>query len=402
MTSTQGSGRDPNRRTNAVRIVAKREIWVRLTDKNFLVSTTMTLLIMLGVFVAQGLMISHGSTHAVAVVGKPAVAMAERAKASLRGGGNGQTIEIVEVADESTARKKVAEESVDAWLHQVDKEWHLTGKNELPSLSLRMIVSEAVRGEALERNAAEAGTTAEKLLVGTRLQADQQEGNQKASPVGWIAGVALASLFYMVSLLFGMAMAQSVVEEKQSRIVEIIVSSVSLRQLLAGKIVGNTVLAMAQMSLFLGAALIGLQLTPYKSLLGSLTGPVGWFLLFFLVGFVALACLWAVAGSLASRNEDLQTTSQPMMLIILLAFFGGVFAYGPVQVVVSFLPIVSSVTMPIRMLTGPVPWWEPSAALLIDLVFAGVAVLVGERAYRRSVLAGGGRVSWRRAMSTKD
>ena len=117
----------------------------------------------------------------------------------------------------------------------------------------------------------------------------------------------------MASLMFGMTLANSVVEEKQSRIVEIIATAIPVRQLLAGKVLGNTVLAVGQMALYVGVGLVGLAFTDYRG-----AGPavvrrsVGWFLVFFLAGFVALACLWAVAGALASRTEDLQSTTTPL------------------------------------------------------------------------------------------
>ena len=82
--------------------------------------------------------------------------------------------------------------------------------------------------------------------------------------VRMITGIVLGTLFYMVCLMFGMAIAQSVVEEKQSRIVEIIASAIPLRLLLTGKVLGNTVLAFGQMVLFVVAGLIGLRIVPYK------------------------------------------------------------------------------------------------------------------------------------------
>ena len=71
---------------------------------------------------------------------------------------------------------------------------------------------------------------------------------------------------------------------------------------------GNTALAMIQLLIYVAVGLIGLSFTAYRSYVPALSGPAAWFLGFFLAGFIALACLWAVAGSLASRAEDLQAT----------------------------------------------------------------------------------------------
>lgn len=81
-----------------------------------------------------------------------------------------------------------------------------------------------------------------------------------------------AFLFYLSSILFGMSIAQSVVEEKQNRIVEILASAIPVRQLLIGKVAGNTVLAFAQLTLFVVAGLIGLAATGRAGQVGQIAG----------------------------------------------------------------------------------------------------------------------------------
>ena len=114
------------------------------------------------------------------------------------------------------------------------------------------------------------------------------------------------------------------------------------------------------------------------------------------------ACLWAVAGSLASRTEDLQATSTPLTMLMLVMFFGGLSLEGRGQVIASFVPPVSAVVMPKRILAGGVAWWEPLVALGLLAVFAAVTVWVGERLYRRALLQTGGRVSLRQAWSAAE
>lgn len=393
---------DAPARPTAWPIVALREIHVRLTDKNFLISTATTLILMAGVFAVQGFLAAKGSEHTVVVSSQEGQALADRIGERVHAQDDKDTVTVTRVAGDAEARAAVSGGTADVWLHPVDGTWTMSTKNDTPSTSLRAATEQTVRTEALERNAASAGTTVEKMMAGTTVRADVMEGSGTEMIVRMLTGMVLAVLFYMVSLMFGMAIAQSVVEEKQSRIVEIIASAIPLRQLLAGKVLGNTALALGQMVLFVVAGLIGLQFTPYKEFVLLITGPIGWFVAFFVVAFVALACLWAVAGSLASRYEDLQTTSQPMMIAVLIAFFGGIFARGVAQTVLSFVPIVSGVAMPMRLLERDLPVWEPALALGLNLLFAVVAVYVGERVYRRSILAGGGRVSWRHALTAKD
>jgi len=176
------------------------------------------------------------------------------------------------------------------------------------------------------------------------------------------------------------------------------VSSVSVRQLLLGKVAGNTVLAMLQMVLFVGIGLVGVSVTDYRTILPSLAAASGWFLVFFLAGFVALACLWAAAGSLATRNEDLQSTTPALTTVLVTTMFVGLVGQGTVQVVASYVPIVSTIAMPQRLFAGTASWWEPVLSLAITCSVAFGAVVLGERLYSRSLLQTQRKLSVREAL----
>jgi ABC-2 type transport system permease protein len=108
---------------------------------------------------------------------------------------------------------------------------------------------------------------------------------------------------------------------------------------------------------------------------------------------VALACLWAVAGALASRVEDLQSTTTPVTMLVMAMFFGGLLLEGTAQTVASFVPPLSAVLMSMRVLDGGVAWWEPALAMLLLLAFAAALVVVAERIYRRALLQSGGKLT---------
>ena len=177
--------------------------------------------------------------------------------------------------------------------------------------------------QVLADNAAEVGTTVESLQAGSTVTTAFLRGDAEKAGVAEAVGFVFVFLFYFAALVFGMQLASSVIEEKQSRIVEIIAAAIPLRHLLAGKVLGNTALAVIQLMVYLVVGLVGLSFTSYKSYVPALSGPTAWFIGFFLAGFIALACLWAVAGSLASRTEDLQATSTPLTMLMLVMFFGG-------------------------------------------------------------------------------
>jgi ABC-2 type transport system permease protein len=206
----------------------------------------------------------------------------------------------------------------------------------------------------------------------------------------------------MTALGFGMMIAQSVVQEKESRIVEILAAAVPIRALLWGKVIGNTVMALGQIVVISTGSLIGLLMTGQADVLKVVAPVAGWFVVFFVLGFVALAGLWAVAGSLATRQEDLGSTTLPWQMSLMIPFFFSVFAGEQAKAVASFVPIASSMAMPGRMLTQDVPVWEPLLAILILLATTVLIVRVGARLYERTLLQTGRRLGYREAISIKS
>ncbi|MDQ2756041.1 MAG: ABC transporter permease [Actinomycetota bacterium] len=377
-------------------IVAGREIIVRLTDKNFIVSTVVTLALLAGSFGLQVALSGGGTSASVVVAGPGArdvmtavdrLAVQRQAPVELT---------LSDAADPAAVESAVRDGSADLGLVHDGTTWQLVAR-ETPDAGLAALVRDAVQQQTLTANAAAAGTTAAALTAGSRvderLLAPTQDENTK-----YAVSFVFAFLFYMASLLFGMTIASSVVEEKQSRVVEILVSSVSVRQLLLGKVAGNTVLAMLQMVLFVGIGLVGVSFTDYRTILPSLAAASGWFLVFFLAGFVSLACLWAAAGALATRNEDLQSTTPALTTVLVGTLILGLVARGTVQVVASYVPVVSTIAMPLRLFAGTASWWEPVLSLALTCAFAFGAVVLGERLYSRSLLQTQRRLSVREAL----
>ena len=381
-------------------IVAVREIVVRVTNRTFLYSTLFTLVIIAGFAAFSAWQAGKTTTYTVAVSSAEGTRLVEQAAAVMR------TVSLLvlaaaSVSGQEPARAAVDRGDVDAWLHETPSGWTLTSGDDV-SMSLQVPLEGAVRDAALDRNAAAAGTTVEALERGATLSADRFDGQTTNRGFVQAATFAFALLFLMSALMFGQQIAASVVEEKQSRLVEIIATAIPLRALLAGKVVGNATIALAQVVLFAGVGLVAVSFTDWSSLLPALSTAVLWFVLFFAVGFFALACLFAVAGALASRTEDLQSTTSPLTTVLMLVYFASFALSGTALKVASFVPIVSVVAMPGRIIAGDAAWWEPVVALLLMAAFSAGTVLVGEKIYRRSLMQTGGRVSWRQALRAAD
>jgi ABC-2 type transport system permease protein len=128
----------------------------------------------------------------------------------------------------------------------------------------------------------------------------------------------------------------------------------------------------------------------------SLVGPaIGWFLPFFVLGFVMLAALWAGVGALAARQEDLAGSSSPLQMAVMLPFFATVFLSDNAEAmrVLSYIPLSAPVAMPIRLFNGEAAAWEPVASLILLAITAVALLAVGARIYEGSLLRTNGRTS---------
>lgn len=331
----------------ATRLVAGREIRTKLRDKAFLYSTVFLLVMVIASIVLPAVI--AGGPDRVAVAGNAAAA-------PLRQAG----FEVVEAPDAAAAERLLRDGEVVAAV--------LPGPEVLAMEEPPTDVVQALSAAPPVR-----------LL---------DPGDIDPFLMFLIPSI-LAMLFFLTSYTYGLQIAQSVIEEKQTRIVEILVSSVPTRALLAGKVAAMTLLAFGQIALLALTALIGTRVTDVDSGLADAIGPtIGWFLPFFVLGFLMLATLWAGVGALASRQEEITTTSAPVQFAVLIPFFAVLFLQDDAQAqrILSYVPFSSPIAMPIRMFNGDAAGWEPAVSLLILAATTAVLLAAGARIYRNSLM----------------
>ncbi|QLY33650.1 ABC transporter permease [Nocardia huaxiensis] len=387
--------------TGAWRIVAEREISVKLRDRNFIVSTLITIVAIVASLAISGIVANRTEHISVAVSGTDSGQVVMTANDLAEQARKKVDFTAMAAVDEATVEQRVRDGDADVGLVPAAGGWRLigkTGENENASTYL----GGAVRQIALQRNATAAGTSLDQLASGSAVTYDVLDEGAVDTGLAKVVAFIIAFLFYLASLLFGMSIAQSVIEEKQNRIVEILASAIPVRQLLIGKVVGNTIMAFAQLAAFVCAGLIGLAATGKSAQLGQIGSAAAWFIIFFVVGFLALASLWAVAGALATRTEDLQSTSTPLSILIMAVLFAGIFLSGKALTIASYVPIVSTVAMPSRIAEGTAAWWEPIPALLITAAFTYAVVMIAEKLYRRSLMQTQSRLTLRQALAVED
>lgn len=379
------------------RVVAQREASVQVRQKSFRWSTVISVLgvvlFVVGLHWFQG----RDQDRTVAVVDAEAAAIVSSAADVARAADDRVSVESERYDDVEAAEDAVRDGDADAALVLTTEGWEVVGDRDVDS-TLSTSLSVAARSAALEANASAQDVDLAALesgaAVGERLldpTADESGTRQAVSFV-------FVLLFFLTAIGFGMAIAGSVTQEKESRVVEILAAAVPIRQLLWGKIAANTVLAVGQVVLYAVAGVAALLATGQRGVLDVVGTPLLWYVLFFLVGFVALASLWSVAGSLASRQQDLQSTTLPAQLLVMGPYFLAVLGGEQLKTIFSMVPVVSSMMMPARMAETDVPWWQVAVALGGTVLAAVVLVRIGARVYERTLLRTGDKISYREAL----
>lgn len=218
--------------------------------------------------------------------------------------------------------------------------------------------------------------------------------------VTYFVTLAFGILFFLAASVFGTQIAQSVVEEKSTRIVEILLTAMSARALLTGKVLGNSALAILQIVGMAAVALGGLAATGGSISLADLSPAILWFVVFFAFGFVMVASLFAATASLVSRAEDIGSATTPVTTLVMIPYLLSFVSVGNETLtrVLAWVPFSSPISMPALIFSGDAAWWEPIGALIVLVTTTVLAIALGERIYSNSLLRTGSRVKWREAL----
>jgi ABC-2 type transport system permease protein len=403
--STSSPATTPTDR-GAWKLVAARDFSVRLRDKGFLISTAITLTVVSVFIVISALGDDGPEVHRLGLVGAEATRL--RQPLEQAAANRGTELEVSIFDDQAAAEAALTREDVEAVL---EGDRSIAGLTGVPD-ALTQIVQEAVVRERIREGMEAAGASAaeiDALLDQPAIDVrtiEPQDPNRDEN-----AGIAFIAVLLAYGQLFGYGVwvATGVIEEKASRVVEILLSAIRPRQLLAGKIAGIGLLGMVQLA-FIAAFAIGLALAVGTLRLpGTAIGVAAVVLAWFVMGFAFYAGLFAVSGSLVSRTEELQNAMVPINLIIFVSFFISIGALespdSTLSVAASILPFSSALAMPVRIAMGSAT--APQIIASIVLLAASTAALVplSARLYAGAVLKTGGRVklrdAWRSASTTE-
>jgi ABC-2 type transport system permease protein len=395
MTAPAHSDVTPHTPAQLVRLVAGREISTRIRDKGFLVGSAVLIVLILGMLGFQVAINSGTDTTRIAVVGGSA-AVTEALQA--QGDALATDVEVVPYDDEAAARTAVEDGDVDAAL--------LSPAGRQPELLVEndggqtvTLVQGAVQGMAISQQLAEAGV---QLASPPEVDVVALDPNADADLEAAVVALVGVAVLYSLLILFGQFVAQGVVEEKSSRVVELLLATMRPWQLLAGKIVGLGLLGLAQMLVIAVIGIAGALTFDVVSLPGRLIGTVLTVVAWFVLGYAFYASVFAAAASLVSRQEDLGSVITPASLLLVVGFVVSIQAAqdptGTLSTVTSFIPGLSPLVMPVRQAAGGAQWWEVVVSVVLMLISIAVIVRVGGRIYSGALLRTGGKVKLREAL----
>jgi ABC-2 type transport system permease protein len=383
--------------TPAWRVITEREMSVRIRDKVFVGSTLFLLTLVVAAILLSSVLSGRPETYELGVVDETGQTIGAAAQERLRAQtGNDDVVEARTFDGPEAVEQAVLDGEVEAALLPADGGYEVVGDTDVET-ELQAALSGAVADVVTSGNAEQQGVDLAQLTAGAAVEERLLDPDAENSDDEGAVAFAFSIIFLITALSFGMSIAQSVVQEKESRVVEILAAAVPVRQMLIGKIVGNTVLALAQIVLLVGVGALMLLLTGRDDLLAGVGPAAIWYVVLFVLGFLALASLWTVAGSLATSQEDLQSTTLPGQVLLFVPYFVGVSASDSVREIVSMLPIVSTMIMPGRIAEGEAPLWQVGVAVGSTVIAAVVLLRLGARLYERTLMQTSRKLSYREA-----
>lgn len=382
-----------NEPTAPWRIVAEREVRAKFREKSFIWGFLAMLLVSWAGLVALDYFGDRDTTYDIGVVGAPADTT-DGIETAL---GEGYRITSSSYDDRAGAEAAITAGDLDAAVVIVDDAWTLVADNEVDA-PLETAVRSSVAAGAVARNAAAQDVDLEALNAGADVQVDLLDPDSEDVGQRKLVAFGLSLVFYLVAMLFGMQIAQSVVAEKESRVVEILAAAIPTRALLWGKIAGNTLLALAQVVVLVGGGLAIFAVLGNQTLLSGVGPAMVWFIAFFALGFIALAALWSAAGALSSRVQDIASTTMPLQMVLLAGYMLGAFAEGTVLDVASQVPVLSAIVMPGRLAYDDVALWEILLSLGLNVVAAVLLVRLGARIYDHNLMQTNRKIGFAEAL----
>ncbi|MCW2545490.1 MAG: transporter permease [Frankiales bacterium] len=382
-----------------VGMVAYREIHTRVTSRAFVIGNGVILgAIALGLIIG-GMVQDHFDKPAKVAL----VAEMSALKPVLTAPALPVDVVTVDVRTETAARALVVDGTVKVAVVRTKAGYRFITKKTIAP-ELEAVLDAAVHRDALSRGLVRAGVSPKVLTDAYGAEVGIAAIKPPRKDADERTGLAFAAVGLLYAQLFGncTAVASGVVEEKLTRIVELVLGAIKPLHLLTGKILGIGAVGLLQLA---GYAAVGLGV-------GSATGIIsvspaalevfgstlGWFAL----GFGFLGVLYAAAGSMVSRQEDVAGATAPLSILIISMFTMAQFMVrnpdSTFASIMSWVPPFSVVLMPLRIASGVASGVQVVGTIAVMLVTTSGLVVVAGKVYQRSILRTGTTFSWKQVL----
>ncbi len=282
------------------------------------------------------------------------------------------------------------------------------------SIGETQLVENAVRQSLLQSRLEQAGLdprrvdSLTKVRVNMSVEKIDEKGRGGSGLASAIFGFLIAFLLYFSIIFYGQNIMSGVLDEKVSRVSEVVLSSVGPDTLLAGKVIGVGAVGLTQQVAWIGStAILWKARASVMAKLGvpmmSITLPpigIGMLLLlvaYFVLGYLLYASLFAAVGAMSGDQQEARQASQPVIMLLVAAIiFAQPVMFAPMSTlakVVSMLPVTAPIIMPLRMSATQVPWSEIAISLGGVAVACAAAIWASARIYRVGLLMTGKRPS---------
>ena len=372
--------------------VAKREMAVALKTKSVVI---MMLLLIIGAIATPIIidLLSGGDDEpdSVAVVGMEADAFADSGLEAQAADDRDGAVQLIDAGDVDAALVPAGDEG-----------WELLA-NGTASTTVNQVVAAQAQAEALNTlniDAQElAAATPSAEVTAVDLEADETSEAQ----MGTVAIVLIASMVVVFSIMtFAGLIGGRVTEEKSSRVVEIILSTVRPVDFLAGKVIGNTIIGLLGTFLILAGGVASLAFTGAASEIQLDYGLIAALLVGEILGLLFFGSLYAAAGSMVQRTEDLQSTQMPILLLVFATMYITMFGWTNLDAtwmqVMGWVPPVSMLVAPLQVASGNMSWLGLAGSYAVLAVVTVLILIVVARIYRRAILNNGKKMTWRKAL----
>lgn len=377
----------------AIFLTARREVRERARSRAFLISTGLQILVVVAIVVVASITSDETDEFKVGAVGPDAVAITDEASAAAQG--FAAKLDVEELA-EADARRQVEEGDLDAAV--LGNQTVVTGSG--PSETLTALLSESARSVAGAQSLRDRGLDDKAIRDALAPEPIEVEevGDESGSGVAFVASL----LLYIAIISFGIAVAIGVVEEKATRVVEVILSAIRPIHLLSGKVLGIGLLGLGQVLLVAGAGLATALVTNSVDLPDSTALVAVLVAVYFVLGYLVYASMYAISGAMVSRQEDVNSSSAPLTTLLVAAYLVGVSASddpdSSLAVVSTFVPPLAPMIVPSRAAQDSLPAGELAISIVLMIAATAALLWVAARIYDRAVLHMGAPLKLRDAL----